>query len=106
MFFFSGNLSLDILVPGIELPLVLSYLEFFFFSFWWGYDFFFLIPFPHPFFIFFSPSLFHIFKKSSFVFFLASLLKILKHANIVTLHDIIRTDETLTFVFEYVVSIF
>lgn len=32
----------------------------------------------------------------------ASLLKILKHANIVTLHDIIRTDETLTFVFEYV----
>ncbi|XP_052829424.1 cyclin-dependent kinase 14 isoform X2 [Octopus bimaculoides] len=32
----------------------------------------------------------------------ASLLKVLKHANIVTLHDIIRTDETLTFVFEYV----
>ena len=36
----------------------------------------------------------------------ASLLKGLKHANIVTLHDIIHTKETLTFVFEYVVSIF
>jgi serine/threonine protein kinase len=35
----------------------------------------------------------------------ASLLKELKHANIVTLHDIIHTRETLTFVFEYVVSI-
>nr|CAD7206571.1 unnamed protein product [Timema douglasi] len=34
----------------------------------------------------------------------ASLLKELKHANIVTLHDIIHTKETLTFVFEYVVS--
>lgn len=34
----------------------------------------------------------------------ASLLKQLKHANIVTLHDIIHTRETLTFVFEYVVS--
>nr|CAD7392174.1 unnamed protein product [Timema cristinae] len=32
----------------------------------------------------------------------ASLLKELKHANIVTLHDIIHTKETLTFVFEYV----
>jgi len=32
----------------------------------------------------------------------ASLLKGLKHANIVTLHDIIHTKETLTFVFEYV----
>ncbi|XP_018019922.1 cyclin-dependent kinase 14, partial [Hyalella azteca] len=32
----------------------------------------------------------------------ASLLKQLKHANIVTLHDIIHTRETLTFVFEYV----
>ncbi|KAK3582637.1 hypothetical protein CHS0354_001682 [Potamilus streckersoni] len=32
----------------------------------------------------------------------ASLLKGLKHANIVTLHDIIHTRETLTFVFEYV----
>ncbi|KAF4518618.1 hypothetical protein B566_EDAN005943 [Ephemera danica] len=32
----------------------------------------------------------------------ASLLKELKHANIVTLHDIIHTRETLTFVFEYV----
>lgn len=34
----------------------------------------------------------------------ASLLKGLKHANIVTLHDIIHTKDTLTFVFEYVVS--
>ncbi|KAK0167942.1 hypothetical protein PV327_001791 [Microctonus hyperodae] len=32
----------------------------------------------------------------------ASLLKELKHNNIVTLHDIIHTRETLTFVFEYV----
>ncbi|GIX81214.1 cyclin-dependent kinase 14 [Caerostris extrusa] len=32
----------------------------------------------------------------------ASLLRGLKHANIVTLHDIIHTRETLTFVFEYV----
>ncbi|KAJ7408081.1 hypothetical protein WISP_123276 [Willisornis vidua] len=31
----------------------------------------------------------------------ASLLKCLKHANIVLLHDIIHTTETLTFVFEY-----
>lgn len=35
----------------------------------------------------------------------ASLLKRLKHANIVILHDIIHTSESLTFVFEYVVSI-
>ena len=34
----------------------------------------------------------------------ASLLKGLKHANIVTLHDIIHTPTNLTFVFEYVVS--
>ena len=33
----------------------------------------------------------------------ASLLKGLKHANIVTLHDIIHTATNLTFVFEYVV---
>ena len=32
----------------------------------------------------------------------ASLLKELKHANIVTLHDIIHTKNSLTFVFEYV----
>ncbi|XP_043931044.1 cyclin-dependent kinase 15 [Protopterus annectens] len=32
----------------------------------------------------------------------ASLLKGLKHANVVLLHDIIQTRETLTFVFEYV----
>ena len=35
----------------------------------------------------------------------ASILRCLRHANIVTLHDIIHTKETLTFVFEYVVSI-
>ena len=35
----------------------------------------------------------------------ASLLKELKHNNIVTLHDIIHTRNSLTFVFEYVVSI-
>ena len=35
----------------------------------------------------------------------ASLLKGLKHANIVTLHDIIHTKDTLTFVFEFVVSL-
>lgn len=34
----------------------------------------------------------------------ASLLKELKHNNIVTLHDIIHTRNSLTFVFEYVVS--
>ena len=36
----------------------------------------------------------------------ASLLKELKHSNIVTLHDIIHTKSSLTFVFEYVVSEF
>jgi len=35
--------------------------------------------------------------------FLASLLKDLRHTNIVTLHDIVHTTDTLTFVFEYVV---
>lgn len=34
----------------------------------------------------------------------ASLLKHLKHANIVLLHDIIQTKETLTFVLEHMVS--
>ncbi|GCB79734.1 hypothetical protein scyTo_0020241, partial [Scyliorhinus torazame] len=33
-----------------------------------------------------------------------SLLKDLKHANIVTLHDIIHTEKSLTLVFEYLVS--
>lgn len=32
-----------------------------------------------------------------------SLLKDLKHANIVTLHDIVHTDKSLTLVFEYLV---
>ncbi|KPP60473.1 hypothetical protein Z043_121527, partial [Scleropages formosus] len=36
----------------------------------------------------------------------ASLLKGLKHANIVLLHDIIHTRESLTFVFEYVIFMF
>ena len=35
----------------------------------------------------------------------ASLLKELKHSNIVTLHDIIHTKSSLTFVFEFVVSV-
>ena len=39
------------------------------------------------------------------VMFLVSLLKDLKHANIVTLHDIIHTEKTLTLVFEYLVSL-
>lgn len=39
----------------------------------------------------------------SFVF-SVSLLKDLKHANIVTLHDIVHTDKSLTLVFEYLVS--
>ena len=34
-----------------------------------------------------------------------SLLKGLKHANIVTLHDIIHTKETLTLVFEFLVCV-
>lgn len=34
-----------------------------------------------------------------------SLLKDLKHANIVTLHDIVHTDKSLTLVFEYLVSL-
>lgn len=33
-----------------------------------------------------------------------SLLKDLKHANIVTLHDLIHTERSLTLVFEYLVS--
>lgn len=37
--------------------------------------------------------------------FLVSLLRDLKHANIVTLHDIIHTDSCLTLVFEYLVCI-
>ena len=34
----------------------------------------------------------------------ASLLKTLRHANVVTLHDIIHTSSCLTLVFEYMVS--
>ena len=36
---------------------------------------------------------------------IVSLLRDLKHANIVTLHDIIHTDSCLTLVFEYLVRI-
>ena len=35
---------------------------------------------------------------------LVSLLKDLKHANIVTLHDTVHTSNALTLVFEYLVS--
>ncbi len=35
-----------------------------------------------------------------------SLLRDLRHANIVTLHDIIHTEKSLTLVFEYLVSPF
>lgn len=41
----------------------------------------------------------------SHVCLVVSLLKDLKHANIVTLHDIIHTDKCLTLVFEYLVSV-
>lgn len=41
---------------------------------------------------------------SHVVFLPVSLLKNLKHANIVTLHDIIHTERCLTLVFEYLVS--
>lgn len=40
-----------------------------------------------------------------YVICLVSLLKDLKHANIVTLHDIVHTDKSLTLVFEYLVSL-
>ena len=50
------------------------------------------------------PSLLPLSLPSPLPPFLASLLKGLKHANIVTLHDIIHTPTNLTFVFEYVVS--
>ena len=40
-----------------------------------------------------------------YMFITVSLLRDLKHNNIVTLHDIIHTDKSLTLVFEYLVSI-
>lgn len=49
-------------------------------------------------------SIIYIYIIPACTFFTASLLKGLKHANIVTLHDIIHTRTNLTFVFEYVVS--
>lgn len=42
-------------------------------------------------------------KQPPLCFPLVSLLKDLKHANIVTLHDIVHTDKSLTLVFEYLV---
>lgn len=42
-------------------------------------------------------------NMSPLCFPLVSLLKDLKHANIVTLHDIVHTDKSLTLVFEYLV---
>lgn len=41
--------------------------------------------------------------SSSLCVSVVSLLKDLKHANIVTLHDIVHTDKSLTLVFEYLV---
>ena len=41
------------------------------------------------------------FKKNQNVFREISLLRDLKHSNIVTLHDIIHTNKTITLVFEY-----
>lgn len=44
-------------------------------------------------------------ERLSDVVFVVSLLKDLKHANIVTLHDIVHTDKSLTLVFEYLVRL-
>lgn len=44
-------------------------------------------------------------KRLSVVVSVVSLLKDLKHANIVTLHDIVHTDKSLTLVFEYLVRL-
>ena len=43
-------------------------------------------------------------KLLFYFLFLVSLLRDLKHANVVTLHDIIHTVKSLTLVFEYLVS--
>lgn len=46
-----------------------------------------------------------LFTIDFFISIVASLLKSLRHANIVTLHDIVHTKLTLNFVFEYVVGL-
>lgn len=54
----------------------------------------------------YDPSLYHEVLDNDYVLvlFSVSLLRELKHANIVTLHDIIHTDKSLTLVFEYLVG--
>lgn len=54
----------------------------------------------------YDPSLYYevLDNESVLVLFSVSLLRELKHANIVTLHDIIHTDKSLTLVFEYLVG--
>ena len=44
-------------------------------------------------------------ERLKFFYCVVSLLKDLKHVNIVTLHDIIHTDQSLTLIFEYVVRV-
>lgn len=53
-----------------------------------------------------DPSLYYEVLDNDYVLvlFSVSLLRELKHANIVTLHDIIHTDKSLTLVFEYLVG--
>lgn len=54
----------------------------------------------------YDPSLYYEVLDNEYVLvlFSVSLLRELKHANIVTLHDIIHTDKSLTLVFEYLVG--
>lgn len=54
----------------------------------------------------YDPSLYYKVLDNDYVLvlFSVSLLRELKHANIVTLHDIIHTDKSLTLVFEYLVG--
>lgn len=54
----------------------------------------------------YDPSLYYEVLDNDYVLvlFSVSLLRELKHANIVTLHDIIHTDKSLTLVFEYLVG--
>lgn len=54
----------------------------------------------------YDPSLYYEVLDNDYVLVLfpVSLLRELKHANIVTLHDIIHTDKSLTLVFEYLVG--
>jgi len=47
----------------------------------------------------------HFTKYQHWVLVAVSLLRNLKHANIVTLHDIIHTNHSLTIVFEYLVCL-